>query len=82
MLSLIEELKNHCTVVQTNSMGDCTKLVTEWTDTHNKAVKLMIDLLKGYTTITLPYLPSPYVINDRDGKFQGVVNLYKGNDER
>ena len=77
MLSLIEELKNNFEVKQLNTNEKSTCLETELFDTHDKAVKAVIQMLKdkGYKKITLPYLPVSYIVNDRDENFQGVINL-------
>ena len=78
MLSLLEELKNNFEVKQLNTTPECTRIATEWFDTHNKAVKAVIKQLQelGYSAITLPHLPVPYIINYQ-GQYKGMINLIK-----
>jgi hypothetical protein len=77
MKSLIEELKNNFEIEQTNEGEGYFRLNTDWFDTHNKAVDASIKMLKdkGYTKIILPYMPVPYILNDREGNHRGTVSI-------
>ena len=77
MKILIDELKNNFGVKQLSTNEASIRLTTELFDTHDKAVDALIKLLqdKGYTEITLPYMPPPYIVDDREGNYQGVISL-------
>lgn len=51
------------------------KITTEWFDTYDKAVDNLIKILKKkkIKKIELPYLPVPYVIDDRGENYKGVL---------
>jgi len=87
MKSLIEELKNNFKVLKIEDGGFTEievdgvkpeKIVTDCFDTYDKAVDAIIKSLtdRGEEAILLPFVPVPYIIDNRGESFQGVLNFY------
>lgn len=78
MVNLLEELKNNFEIIELDSAPPYIQIQdTAWHDTHDKAVKSIIQILKdkGYTEIILPYIPIPYIINNWMGGYKGVISI-------